>query len=152
MKRKGIDFRAAPHLTWREAQEGDLDSRGRQVTGGYFILLRTKDCLGDSGDFDQEKRQEAPQFQKLTYSLTNMAYGVWRKQTQGAHFWVRVRKPYTPREAREADEKGIELAPEHELQWRDVYWTCPIYWIENGYMYRASSRTYENPIKQKVAA
>ena len=31
MKRKGIDFRPAPHLTWREAQEGDLDAVDEQV-------------------------------------------------------------------------------------------------------------------------
>lgn len=149
MKRKGINFRHAPHLSHRSARPGDLDSRGRQVEFPYVIIVRVADCLDDKEEFSLDLRKEAPAHATLAYSRTNMGYGEYRKMNRPKGFWVQVRPHLTPAEYKAAEEdlkkNGTPIPKSQEWQVFDHYWSCPVYWVETGAVYTASSSTYVDP-------
>ena len=149
MKRKGIKFKRAPHLTWRNPQKGDLDDQGRQIEGAYMVIVRVKDCLDENGDFSHELLEKAPQHGRLAHSRTNMAYGPYRKINRRKGFWVQVRPHLTPAQYKEAERElelnGTPIPRSEEWQEFEHYWSCPIYWVENGQVYQASASRYRDP-------
>ena len=155
MIKKGIDFRAAPHLTFRHPNEGDVDSQDRQVEGAYFILLRWEDCKDPwTKVYDQGLRKEAPQFQKLTYSRTNMAYGRYRRRNQRVQYWVTQKDFLEKNISRwEGVHCNGEVENDQVLVSFPHYYTCPVYWIEGGQVYRGTIKTWDEPqeLKKKAA-
>lgn len=130
MKRKGIDnFRRVNHLTWRRGNpETDVDGYGRPIHDGYAVPVRVADCTvrrpDDEGRvyIDPQSLEDAPCLPGLRFSRSNMAYGPWRRQTQGRWFCV-----------------------DGEQDWYTIYWTCPVYWIENNRVYRGTRHRHIDP-------
>lgn len=124
MIRKGIKFKYAPHLTFRiSPRDGDVDSRDRPVSQFYFVLIRKKDCLDENGNFVNRKRETAPQFVKLGYSATNMAYGKVRCQNR-------------PRWFEDNDGNPVRV---------NRYWTRAVYYIKDGFVYQGTIRYQHEP-------
>lgn len=119
MKRKGIDFRKAPHLHWRYFLPGDCGElrgdrfaraiRAPHLYQSYVVIIRQKDILDDDdGCWDDNlKRVRAVPFSG--WVRTNMVLGLWRSHGYGSH------------------------------------WTRPIYWVEDNIVYRGSERIYWEP-------
>jgi hypothetical protein len=138
MRRKGIDnFRRANHLTWRYADpKRDVDASGDPIHSGYAVPVRAADCEvlppnEDNGRlyYDSDSIAEAPCLKGLRFSRSNMAYGPWRRQTRGRYFHV---------------------AAETCVRWFDVYWTCPVYWVEDNVVYRGTVYRHTDP-QEKAA-
>lgn len=150
MTRKGHNFRHAPHLTHRSVLPGDLDSNGCQVEEYYVIIVRVADCLDSNGNFSFELRKGAPAHTNLAYSRTNMGYGSYRKMNHSKGFWVQVRPYLTTVQYKAAEEElaknGTPIPQSEEWQVFAHYWSCPIYWLESGSVYTASSPTYRDPV------
>jgi len=181
MKRKGHQFKRAHHLTFRDAQERDLEPdtyKGRlprawkREMAAYAVIVPVQACLDDEDEasailrtarIDLDKLQAAKALPFTGWSRTNMVYGVWRKQTRGRRFWVKL--DTLPKNAQKtwraghvedlaADRTTFSTAhyPWHEDEdgvqvhhWFDTYWTQAVYWIEDAVVYTATIHTHEDP-------
>ena len=140
MKRKGYEFRRAPHLTWRHADETrDKGRDGTPIARGYFVPVRCQDCnaVGNIKD--------APCLPGLAHSRTNMAYGPWRKRNQGKYFWERTKPVLNPADFKAAEERGDKNPEGWEQRWINPYWTCPVYWIEGNTVYQSTAYCNRDP-------
>jgi hypothetical protein len=170
MRRKGYQFKHAPHLTFRPAQERDLE----QHTGehkptwddrqsAYCVIVPVKRCLDEDGRFSHELREQAKCLPFDGWSRTNMLYGgVWRKQTRGTHFWVRLSE--LPLEERaqwlkSEAERGNQVHWDDDTKvdgrvakWFAVYWTRTTYWVEDAAVYTATTAIKDNPHAEQQAA
>jgi len=79
MKRKGIYFRRATHLSFRYATDKDRDEDGDPIPPGHLIIIRLADCQNEMGDFNQHRRKKAPMHGPHSHGQPNMVYGKWRK-------------------------------------------------------------------------
>ena len=124
MIRKGMNFRHAPRLSFRLCNGDDPDP---ERDSAYVVVVKRADCLDASGEFSQELREKAPMHGPHRWSRTNMIYSdSWRKQTRGRYINVRVNG-------------------EWEIHWKPVYWTAPVYWVEDGWVFRGTNYRYEDP-------
>jgi hypothetical protein len=159
MKRKGIDFRRAPHLYFRSVRPEDMercvrDRQWRDHDGAYVVIIRKRDCIDDDGNWSHELKEKATCLPFDGWSRTNMVYGgVYRKQTCGAWFWIPM---YELSEERQTEIRANEN--DHDIRWydadksggqvriwRDVYWTSTTYWVENGSVYTSTSHLWRDP-------
>jgi len=147
MKRKGIDFAFAPHLGFRNVTELDLQLH----------------CTDDSKTWSDSRRGHCVITSRKTgdvvpfsgWSRTNMVYGgKYRKQTRGVRNWERLstlnawdRKLWEDQDAADGDvvEWDEDRKDGYVPVWHDVYWTSTTYWVEDGCVYTATSRHFENP-------
>lgn len=152
MKRDGIKFRRCNHLTARYADpERDVDAEGNPIHSGYTVPVRVKDCQVTSGGLIlRDSIKKAPCLSNLTMSRTNMAYGSWRRQTQGRRDWVRLDSDYLS----DGERNFYERHPEHVQQtqgtawvpiWKEVYWTKAVYWVEDGNVYHGTIHRFGDP-------
>ena len=139
MKRKGYNFRRAPHLTWRPADpKRDVGKDGTHIPTNYCVPVR---CL-DTNAVGNIK--DAPCLPGLAHSRTNMAYGQWRKQNRGKYFWVRTKPALNPADFKIAEAR-MNNPEGWEQHWIDPYWTCPVYWIEDGTVWVSTAYRQTDP-------
>lgn len=166
MRRKGIDFKLARHLTWRHFNaETDVDKCGgydadyfaRSPHGSYCVIVRVSDCTIDEDEgtgrryLNRESVDNAPCIPFDAWSHANMVYGKWRRQTRGRWFWVQTKPNLTPAEYKAAEAAGDENPEGYVQKWHDVYWTCAVYWVEGGYVYHGTVRSYTDPHAEEEA-
>jgi hypothetical protein len=170
MRRKGSDFKRASHLTFRPAQERDLQQHKGGMTrtwepsqAAYCVIVPISRCLDANGDFDRAKRDAAECLPFDGWSRTNMVYGHgWRKQTRGARFWTWLSD--LPAEDRANWLMQNAASPEicrifwnddktdgRVAQWFDTYWTTTTYWVEDGRVYTATGRRPTDPALEQAA-
>jgi len=147
MKRKGINFKRAPHLTFRNPLPGETQTNGRPLRDHHVVIVRVKDCLDADGNFSQSLRAEAPMHGTVEgHSRSNFVYGgPWRKQSRGKWFHVQTKPTLTPAQYKAAEASGEDNPEGWTQQWFDNYWTAPMYWVEDGAVYSATRSTHTNP-------
>ena len=162
IKRKGHDFRHAPHLTFRDVREEDMsqcvDGREwRDSMRGHVVIVSVKDCLyGPNNDFSHDLREKAKCFLFDGWSRTNMVYGgKIRTQRRGCRRWERLSDQSPDHQAAwraNDDQWGDQVHWDDDTKqdgyvavWHDVYWTRTVYWVEDGAVYTASIRYFEDP-------
>jgi len=165
MRRKGIEFKRASHLTYRhfnaEIDAGQCKGYGadyfeRDPHGSYVVIVPVSRCLDAEGDFSPDLRDQAECLPFDSWSRTNMVYGHgWRRQTRGARFWVRLsslpaeeQDQWRESHAQHGNQIHWDDSEEQDglvPKWFNVYWTSTTYWVENGQVYTATGRTYEDP-------
>jgi hypothetical protein len=164
MKRKGINFSHAPHLSFRYAKPEDMARCSdynvwEPSRSGYCVIVRKKDCKDDGSGY--LVTDDAPCIPFSAWSRTNMVYGRWRTQTRGARFWVSL-SDLDPGDrdmwlASERDhgtkinwnEDGTDGRVAH---WFDTYYTLAVYWVESGAVYSGTIRTHNVPDALKEVA
>lgn len=148
MKRKGIHFKYAPHLTFREGDPTrDFRSDGRPVEKHHIVIVRRSKVEPDEkGDITWDQVQKAPCLPFSGHSRSNMVYGsTYRKQTRGRWFEVQTKPTLNPAQFKAAEAAGDDNPEGWEQQWFDTYWTSTIYWVEDGCVYTAPDPTYRDP-------
>jgi len=170
MRRKGLDFKRASHLTFRDFNPEtdveqchgyDRDYFARNPSrGAYVVIVPTSRCVvGNDGYLTRESVDAAKCLPFNSWSRTNMVYGhPWRRQTRGTRVWLRFSDPIVTDEERDAwkaqsnsgatDEEWME----HGMiaKWFPVYWTSTVYWVEDNRVYTASIRTHIDPTAQEA--
>jgi len=118
MKRKGFEVRRANHLGYRLVQDGETDFHGKAIHPGYVVIVSIKKCrLYKKNGRQHYDPTNAPAI-PVVYSRSNMAYGKWRKG-DGPNY-VRGK-------------------------WAEKYWTCPVYWVEDGRVYQGTTYRIDVP-------
>ena len=154
MKRKGYNVRPIRHLIFRDGNpETDVDAFGVPIHSGYAVPVRVADCKprpAANGDiyFDKADIEAAPCLPNLIFTRTNMAHGPWRHQTRGKYVWRRLDRLPEDVQAtarRQAEDEPGLIRNNHVMWYAAQYWTRPVYWIENGRVYRGVAYAYENP-------
>jgi hypothetical protein len=174
MKRKGYQFKRARHLTFRYVQARDLEEAYRGTMPrdidrmtAYAVIVPVQACLDDEDEastilrtsrIDRDKLQAAKALPITGWSRTNMVYGIWRKQTRGRRFWVKLsslskehQKAWRDNYKHDShcgidtsywysDEGGVQVH-----HWCTTYWTKTIYWVEDAIVYTATTHTHEDP-------
>jgi hypothetical protein len=112
MKWDGIEVRHAPHLTWRQAIEGDVNLQGEQVDSNHVVIVRAKTCetyVAEDGItyLDPKTGVQIP----IAHSLTNAGYGKRRNNKKPKWFG-------------------------NKLCWE--YWTIPYYVVRHGRVYQGT--------------
>jgi len=159
MRRKGIEVRRVKHLIFRDGNpETDVDAHGDPIHSGYAVPVRVKDCKprpAANGDiyFDKADIEAAPCLPNLIFTRSNMAYGPWRKQTRGKYVWRLLDS--LPEDERmfvlgQAEDEPALIRNGYAMIFASVYWTRPVYWIEDGRVYRGVTYAYEDP-KERAA-
>jgi len=172
MKRKGLHFRPAHHLTFRDIRPEDearFTGKGFNYfkhgdwVGGYAVILSIKRVekqmkalfgkIPDRETSPDEYWDNRLEAKKVTpcqafsgHSRTNMVYGKWRRNTGGCWFWVRTKPVLTPAEFKASEQTGDDNPEGWEREWFTEYWTQPVYWIEDGYVY-FQSKLPANPLR-----
>jgi len=164
MRRKGLDFKRAPHLTWRhfnpetdvpqcKSKHYDADYFERSPHTSYVVIVPVSRCeVGPEGYLTRESIEAAKCLPFDAWSRTNMVYGHgWRKQTRGARFWVNL-SDLTAEERQAWEESAPEEIHWNEDKtegrvphWFDTYWTSTTYWVENNRVYTSTGRTWKDP-------
>jgi hypothetical protein len=156
MRRKGYDFRLAPHLTFRTSEpEKDTDAHGDPLRAHMAVPVRLKDCeVMVDGHLHIAPRQ-ARCLPNLTFTRTNMAYGPWRHRSRGKFAWRRLESLSAANQAyyrEQAQEDPSIIQRGYVWTYCDEYWTRPVYWIEDGRVYRATAYSYTDPDAKEDAA
>jgi len=171
MRRKGIDFKRAPHLTWRcfnpetdieQCSGYDRDYFDRNPHLAYCVIVPVSRCeVGDDGyHLTRESMDAAKCLPFSSWSRTNMVYGrQWRRQSRGAYFWARLSELPADRQQVWRDNAADHIVWDDEdhqdgqvAEWFDVYWTSTVYWVEDNRVYTASFRTQIDPNAEAQAA
>lgn len=151
MKRKGIDFRHAPHLACRDGDpKRDVNEDGRPIEWNYVVIVRLSQVetyIDEDGRsrYTYDALKAAPCIPGLSHSRTNMAYGKWRKNSTGRGFWVQTKPSLTLAQHKASEAAGDDNPEGHVQKWFDNYWTCPVYWVEDAAVYQGTVRSYEEP-------
>lgn len=109
---------------------------------------RTKsaiNCRAFQPSITTEDLNAAPCMPFDSWSRTNMVYGRWRRNSRGGWFGVRTKPQLTPAAYKAAEAAGDDNPEGWQDQWFDTYWTCPVYWVEDGQVYHGTIRTHETP-------
>lgn len=152
MRRKGYDVRVVHHLTFRRGNpETDKDARGEAIHDGYVVPVRVKDCkprpAADGRIYlDRDDLLAAPCLPDLIFTRSNMAYGPWRKQTRGKYAWRLLDDldPALQAAYRENADKAC-IRHDHVWHYHEIYWSRPVYWVEDGRVFRGTVYRYNDP-------
>lgn len=137
MRRDGFIFKPSKSLTYRYGNPTrDFDRDGKPIDSSYCAIIRYT---------GQGSLSATPCLPGLSYGRTNMAYGIWRKRSTGRWFTVQIRPALSPAEYKAYEARGEEPPPETESKWFDTYWTCPVYWVENGRVYTSTHQRCSDP-------
>ena len=147
VKRKGHNFRHAKGLTFRSALPTDRTTDGGEIPWNYCVVVKTRSCLDENGEYSSELRRVAPMHGTIEgHSRTNMIYsGSWRKQNRHKWFQVQTKPSLNPTQFKAAEEAGDDNPEGWEVHLFDYYWTAPIYWIEDGCVFQDTRHRYSNP-------
>jgi hypothetical protein len=126
MKYDGMDFQLARHLTFRAATESDKTLDGDPIPSNYVVFVPFSKCpeVGreklDTGLVRVVRDPKGVPGVPLTgHSLTNMAYGQWRKSNIPRWVW------------KQSNGDRVKV-------WAVTSWTCPVYLAYNGRVYTST--------------
>ena len=164
MKYAGHTFKRVGGLAARKADPlRDKDHAGNPVPKDRFAIISRKTALKNpSGYVDADSILRAPILPGLFFpDGTDLIYGPFRKQERrGRFFWIPATSITWERNYDYKTIYQLKGVPTTVEGWKDVdgmncgqvwfeeYWTCPVYVVKNGNVFRGSTYDWQPPAEE----
>ncbi len=122
----GMKFRKANHIAFRNAEEGDIDLEGNEVSKGYVVFVYKSRCPTRPTPgriYDSEGVEGIP----VAYGSNNLAYG----RVRNGHYYGHME--YT----------------DARYEYWETYYTTPVYLAYDGLVWMTTLR-HKEPFEEMI--